>query len=37
MAFDSSYVVPVIIGKIVSGLCAVVVGAIVYNKMYKKG
>ncbi len=36
MAFDSSYIVPVIVGKIVSGLCALVVAYFLYPKVGKK-
>ena len=31
MAFDASYVVPMIIGKLISGICAVVLAFIIYK------
>ena len=37
MAFDSSYIVPVIVGKIVAGLCALVVAYFLYPKVGKVG
>lgn len=36
MANDSSFVLPVIVGKIISGVCAVIVAAIVYGRVSKK-
>ncbi len=37
MAFDSSYIVPVIVGKLVAGLCALVVAYFLYPKVGKVG
>ena len=31
MAFDSSYVIPVIVGKLVSGICAVILALLIYK------
>jgi len=31
MAFDSSYVIPVIVGKLVSGVCAVILALLIYK------
>lgn len=35
MAFDKSFVLPVIVGKLISGISAVVLSAIIYNKVEK--
>lgn len=32
MAFDSSYVVPVTVGKLISGVCAVILGLLIYKE-----
>lgn len=32
MAFDESYVIPMIVGKIISGLCAVVLALVIYKR-----
>ncbi len=32
MAYDSSYVLPVMLGKLTSGLCAVILAAIAYKE-----
>jgi ethanolamine transporter EutH len=36
MAFDSGYIAPMIVGKLVSGVCAVILAAILYASMQKK-
>jgi ethanolamine transporter len=36
MAFDSGYIAPMIVGKLVSGACAVILAAILYASMQKK-
>ncbi len=35
MAFDSTYVVPVILGKLISGISAMIIAAVIYDKMNK--
>ena len=35
MAFDASYVLPVIIGKLVSGICAIILAIILFEKLNK--
>lgn len=37
LAFDGSYIMPVIIGKLVSGILAVVLSGIMYGRMNKQG
>jgi ethanolamine transporter len=34
MAFDRSYLVPVIVGKLVAGVLAVIIAAVIYNIKY---
>ena len=36
MAFDEAYVVPVIAGKLISGVLALVLGSIIFNKTEKE-
>ncbi len=36
MAFDRSYLVPVIVGKLVAGILAVIIAAVIYNIKYKE-
>ena len=36
MANDSSFVLPMIVGKIISGVCAVIVAAIIFSRVSKK-
>jgi ethanolamine transporter EutH len=33
MSFNSEYVLPMIVGKLVAGICAVVIARIMYAKM----
>ncbi len=35
IVFDSSYVTPMIIGKLISGVCAIILAAILYKKNLK--
>ena len=37
LAFDGKYVTPMIIGKLISGLAALVLANLIYNKQMKKG
>lgn len=32
MAFDSNYVVPMIVGKLISGICAVLLAVVMYKE-----
>ena len=35
MSFNADYLIPVIIGKLVAGISAVILANFVYNKMFK--
>ena len=37
MARDSDYILPMIVGKLISGVSAVVLANIIYNRIEKKG
>ncbi len=37
MAYDSNYILPVIVGKLISGVVAIPIAAIMYNRTKKKG
>jgi ethanolamine transporter len=37
MSFNADYLVPVIVGKLVAGIFAVVIAQFMYSKMHKKG
>jgi ethanolamine transporter len=36
VSFNADFLVPVIIGKLTAGVCAVILANFVYNKMHKK-
>ena len=36
MAFDGKYIVPVIVGKLISGICAAVLAGVLFKKLNKK-
>ena len=36
MAFDTSYILPVIVGKFVAGVLAVILSGVIYNKLQKE-
>jgi ethanolamine transporter len=37
MSFNADYILPVIVGKLVAGIFAVIVAQFMYSKLHKKG